>query len=45
MKDENKKIEMMKAVVGDEGEVKRMFIGAVKEVATIGMNYNELPGV
>ena len=30
---------MMKAVVGDEGEVKRMFIGAVEEVATIGMNF------
>ena len=30
---------MMKAVVGDEGDVKRMFIGAVEEVATIGMNF------
>ena len=38
-KDENKKIEMMKAVVGDEGEVKRICIGAVAEVATIEMNF------
>ena len=37
--EQKRDIEMMKAVVGDEGEVKRMFIGVVEEVATIGMNF------